>query len=204
MSYIIGITGGSASGKTTFLRKLLSHFTEDELCLLSQDNYYKDRSDQQVDDNGVVNFDLPACIDGEEFAKDITALRSGNEVERKEYTFNNPNVIPKDLVFKPAPIILVEGIFVFYYPEIYKQLDLKIFIDAKEHIKLQRRIIRDKMERGYELDDVLYRYTNHVAPTYEKYIEPYKYDADIVVPNNKSLDKALELVVSHIKSILQM
>ena len=202
MSYIIGITGGSASGKTTFLRKLLTHFTDDELCLLSQDNYYKDKSDQQVDENGVVNFDLPACIDGDEFAKDITALRSGNEVQRKEYTFNNPNVTPKDLTFKPAPIILVEGIFVFYYPEIYKQLDLKIFIDAKEHIKLQRRIIRDKMERGYELDDVLYRYTNHVAPTYEKYIEPYKYDADIVVPNNKNLDKALELVVSHLKSIL--
>jgi len=202
VSYIIGITGGSASGKTTFLRKLLTHFTDDELCLLSQDNYYKDKSDQQVDENGVVNFDLPACIDGDEFAKDITALRSGNEVQRKEYTFNNPNVTPKDLTFKPAPIILVEGIFVFYYPEIYKQLDLKIFIDAKEHIKLQRRIIRDKMERGYELDDVLYRYTNHVAPTYEKYIEPYKYDADIVVPNNKNLDKALELVVSHLKSIL--
>ena len=200
MSYIVGITGGSASGKTTFLRKLLSHFSEEDLCLLSQDNYYKDRSEQQVDENGVVNFDLPTCINEGEYARDITALRSGNEVHRKEYTFNNPNVTPKDLVFKPAPIILIEGIFVFYHPEIYKQLDLKIFVDAKEHIKLQRRIIRDKMERGYELDDVLYRYTHHVAPTYEKYIEPYKHSADIVIPNNKNLDNALDVVISHLNT----
>lgn len=202
MSYIVGITGGSASGKTTFFRKLLSSFNEDELCLLSQDNYYKDKDEQELDENGVVNFDLPRCINSEEFARDITALRSGNEVHKKEYTFNNPNVVPKDLVFKPAPIILVEGIFVFYHTEIFKQLDLKIFVDAKEHVKLQRRIIRDKMERGYDLDDVLYRYTHHVAPTYEKYIEPYKNSADIVIPNNKKFDKALEVVISHLKTVL--
>lgn len=202
MSYIIGITGGSASGKTTFLKKLISNFSQDELTYISQDNYYKDRSEQQTDENGVVNFDLPGCIDGDEFARDITALRSGTDIQKKEYTFNNPNTTPKELVFKPAPIILVEGIFVFHYPEIYKQLDLRIFVDAKEHVKLQRRIIRDKMERGYDLDDVMYRYTNHVAPTYEKYIEPYKHESDFVIPNNKSYERALEVIVSHLKTKL--
>lgn len=202
MSYIVGITGGSASGKTTFLKRLLAEFTSEELCLISQDNYYKDRKDQQVDENGVINFDLPSCINGPEFAKDITALRSGQEVKRIEYTFNNPNITPRELVFKPAPIIFVEGIFVFYYPEIYKQLDLKIFVDAKEHVKLQRRIIRDKMERGYDLDDVMYRYTHHVAPTYEKYIEPYKNDSDLIIPNNRSFEKALDVLVSHLRSLL--
>jgi len=200
VSYIIGITGGSASGKTTFLKRLISHFSPEELCHISQDNYYKDKSDQQVDENGVINFDLPSCINSDEFAKDITSLRSGNELTKTEYTFNNPNVTPKKLVFKPAPIILVEGIFVFHYPELYKQLDLRLFVDAKEHVKLQRRIIRDKMERGYELDDVMYRYTNHVAPTYEKYIEPYKHSSDFVIPNNKSYEVALEVIISHLKT----
>lgn len=200
MSYIIGITGGSASGKTTFLKRLIAHFSSEELCHISQDNYYKDRSEQEIDNNGVINFDLPNCINSAEFARDITSLRSGNIVKRIEYTFNNPNVAPKELVFKPAPIILVEGIFVFHYPEVYKQLDLRIFVDAKEHIKLQRRIIRDKMERGYDLDDVMYRYTHHVAPTYEKYIEPYKHSSDFVIPNNNSYENALEVVISHLKT----
>ena len=200
MSYIIGITGGSASGKTTFLKRLIAHFSPEELCHISQDNYYKDRSEQEIDNNGVINFDLPNCINSAEFARDITSLRSGNVVKRTEYTFNNPNVAPKELVFNPAPIILVEGIFVFHYPEVYKQLDLRIFVDAKEHIKLQRRIIRDKMERGYDLDDVMYRYTHHVAPTYEKYIEPYKHSSDFVIPNNNSYENALEVVISHLKT----
>lgn len=202
MSYIVGITGGSASGKTTFLQRLLNEFTSEELCLISQDNYYKDKKDQQVDENGVINFDLPTCINGAEFAKDITALRSGQDVKKTEYTFNNPTVSPRELVFKPAPIILVEGIFVFYYPEIFKQLDLRIFVDAKEHVKLQRRIIRDKMERGYDLDDVMYRYTHHVAPTYEKFIEPYKNESDLIIPNNRSFDKALDVLISHLKTCL--
>jgi len=200
VSYIIGITGGSASGKTTFLKRLIAHFSPEELCHISQDNYYKDRSEQEIDNNGVINFDLPNCINSAEFARDITSLRSGNVVKRTEYTFNNPNVAPKELVFNPAPIILVEGIFVFHYPEVYKQLDLRIFVDAKEHIKLQRRIIRDKMERGYDLDDVMYRYTHHVAPTYEKYIEPYKHSSDFVIPNNNSYENALEVVISHLKT----
>ena len=197
--YIVGITGGSASGKTTFLRKLLSAFPASDICLVSQDNYYKDREHQQADANGVINFDLPTCIDGHAYAQDVQRLRNGETVTRKEYTFNNPNVEPKMLSFEPARIIVVEGIFVFYFEEVARLLDLKVFIDAKEYIKLHRRIVRDKEERGYDLDDVLYRYTQHVAPTYEKYIEPYKYDADLIVPNNQHFDKALEVLVTFLK-----
>ena len=198
--FIVGITGGSASGKTTFLNKLIGSFPAHQICLVSQDNYYKTREAQVPDANGVINFDLPSAIDEVAYAKDILRLRSGEKVCRKEYTFNNPNVIPKDLEFVPAPIIVVEGIFVFYYPEVAQLLDLKVFIDAKEHIKVLRRIMRDKVERGYDLDDVIYRYTHHVAPTYEKYIEPYKYDADLIIPNNVQFDRGLDVVVSFLRS----
>ena len=104
------------------------------------------------------------------------------------------------LTFHPAPVIVVEGIFVLYYPELSDLLDLKIFIDAKDHIKLKRRIIRDKVERGYDLDDVLYRYEMHVMPTYEKYIKPFKNDADLIIPNNLNFDKGLEVIRTYLKA----
>ncbi len=198
--FIVGITGGSASGKTMFLKSLLSHFNSDEVCLVSQDNYYRDRHLQPKDENGIENFDTPQSIEFDEYARDIKSLKEGKAVSRKEYTFNNPNIIPEILNFSPSKIIVVEGLFVFYFPELAKLLDLKVFIDAKDYVKLKRRIVRDNSERGYDLDDVLYRYEKHVAPTYEKYIEPFKYDADIIIPNNNKFDKGLEVLVSYLKS----
>lgn len=198
--FLVGITGGSASGKTTFLRQLLASFSPEDICLISQDNYYWPRELQPKDANGVVNFDLPSSIDKEDYSRDIHKISQGETISRKEYTFNNPAVIPKDLTFRPAPIVVVEGIFVFYFEEVARLLDLKVYIDAKEYVKLQRRIIRDQVERGYGLDDVLYRYTHHVAPTYEKYIKPYKQDADLIIPNNNNFEKGLEVLVSFLNS----
>ena len=197
--FLVGITGGSASGKTTFLKRLLEAFPERDICLISQDNYYHPREQQQRDAQGFENFDLPGSIDSSAYAADVSSLRQGLEVRRKEYTFNNPNVLPKELVFRPAPIVVVEGIFVFYFEEIAKLLDLKVYIDAQEHVKLHRRIVRDRDERGYGLDDVLYRYTNHVAPTYEKYIQPFKDDADIIIPNNKHFENGLAVLIGFLK-----
>ncbi len=196
---LVGITGGSASGKTLFIKRLVDSFSTKEVCLLSQDNYYHDRHLQPKDGKGVENFDLPESIDHINFIKDVQALHRGESVYKKEYTFNNPNIVPKMLQFDPAPVIVVEGIFVFYFPEIREQLDLKLFIDAEEHIKLKRRIKRDGQERGYDMDDVLYRYENHVAPTYDRYIRPFKTEADIIIPNNHSFDKAMEVIVTFLK-----
>ncbi|MBK6979472.1 MAG: uridine kinase [Cytophagaceae bacterium] len=199
---IIGITGGSASGKTFFLHSLLSHFTDDEICLISQDNYYKEIEFVPRDRNGVENFDVPESIDFELFAKHINDLRAGKEVHKMEYTFNNSTIKPKDLVFKPAPIIVVEGIFVFHDPYISQMLNLKVFIDAKEHIKIRRRIIRDNNERGYDLQDVLYRWENHVAPTYEKFIEPTKHDADLIINNNHHFENGLKILTTYLNLTL--
>ena len=200
--FIVGITGGSASGKTTFLKNLMASFNEDELCLISQDNYYRTLDEVPIDENGVHNFDLPKAMNHQLYAQHINDLREGKQVEQPEYMFNNPNAIPKILVFKPAPIIIVEGIFSFYFKDIEKLLDLKIFIDAKEHIKLKRRIIRDQVERGYDLEDVLYRWENHVFPTYDRFIKPSKIDADLVIPNNKNYNKGLEVVKAYLKTKL--
>ena len=201
--YIIGITGGSASGKTLFLISLLSHFREEDICLISQDNYYKNIADVPKDENGVDNFDLPDAIDFELFAQHITDLKAGKTVLMKEYAFNNAAAADVILEFKPAPIIVVEGIFVFTNPIVAAMLNLKIFIDAKEYIKIKRRIVRDNHERGYDLSDVLYRWENHVAPTYEKYIKPKKQYADIVINNNDNFDNGLKIISSYIRDVLK-
>lgn len=200
--YTIGITGGSGSGKTFFINSLASRFTENEICLISQDHYYHPRETQKEDERGVKNFDLPESIDFKQFHRDILVLKRGEVLKKKEYTFNNPGVTPKTLEFKPAPIIIIEGLFVQYFPEIEKELDLKIFIEAKDYLKLSRRIRRDNEERGYDLDDVLYRYQNHVMPIYESLIGPLKHRADIVIPNNSHLDKALDFITLAIKAKL--
>lgn len=198
--FTIGITGGSGSGKTFFLKNLESRFTNNELCLISQDHYYHPREMQQHDERGIKNFDLPESIDHKQFQLDIQTLKRGEVLKKKEYTFNNPNVTPKILEFKPAPVIIVEGLFVQYFPDIESELDLKIFIEAKDHVKLSRRIKRDNEERGYDLEDVLYRYENHVMPVYETLIKPLKHRADIVIPNNSHFNRALDFLILAIKA----
>lgn len=198
--FIVGITGGSASGKTSFLKGVLSAFPEDQICLISQDNYYLSRDVIPVDDQGIHNFDLPETIDHHLYAQHIGLLRKGETITQLEYTFNNPNIVPRLLTFRPAPIIVVEGIFVFHFRELADQMDLKIFIDAKNSIKLERRVKRDAEERGYDLDDVMYRWKYHVKPTYKQFIKPYRAEADIVIPNNNHYQKGLDVVIAFLKT----
>jgi uridine kinase len=199
--FLVGITGGSASGKTTLLRQLVSAFTPQELCLVSQDNYYRPLEEQQQDANGVFNFDIPESINDHEFAADVRALHRGEAIQRPEYTFNNSDRVPELLTFCPAPVIVLEGLFVFHFPEIAQELDLKVFVDAQEHVKLHRRIRRDNVERGYDLDDVMYRYLHHVAPSYDRYIRPYMADADLIIPNNHNFERGLAVLIGYLQSI---
>jgi uridine kinase len=201
--YLIGITGGSASGKTLFLNSLIERFDKKDICLISQDNYYIEREKQPKDDNGVQNFDLPSSINAKEFAEDIAKIKSGKGFTRMEYTFNNPAVTPQLLTFDAAPIVIIEGLFVMHFQEVNELLDLKVFIDAKEHIRLKRRIIRDNSERGYDLEDVLYRFERHVMPTYDLYLAPLKKEADLIVPNNKHFGNALDVISGFIQSRLK-
>ncbi len=201
-AFTIGITGGSGSGKTYFLNGLSSVFAPQDICLISQDNYYKPLHEQVRDDNGIENFDLPGAIDRKSFFEDVMKLKSGSDVYKKEYTFNNPKAEPNVLHFKAAPLLVVEGLFVQYFDEIEQELDLKLFIEAKPHVKIARRIKRDQVERGYDINDVLYRYEFHVMPVYEGLIEPLKHSADLVIPNNSNSKRALGVLVEYLRSKL--
>ncbi len=200
LPYLIGITGGSGSGKTRIIHELRKKFSEDQLCIISQDEYYHPRERQVWDDAGYQNFDLPQSIDDAAFSRDIRMLIEGRDVIKEQYVFNNPKQTPVMLTFRPAPVVLVEGLFVFFFDAIRDLLDLKIFIDAEDVIKLKRRIIRDAGERNYPLEDVLHRYEYHVLPAYRSYIEPFKRQADLVINNHTSYDCALEVISALIQS----
>ena len=202
-TYTIGITGGSGSGKTFFINTLASRFDPEDVCLISQDHYYKALDLQISDDKGVINFDLPAAIERERFHQDILKLKKGEAVQIKEYTFNNPVAQPKILEFKPAPLLIIEGLFVQYFEEVANELDLKIFIEAKDYLKLSRRIRRDNDERGYDFHDVLYRFQHHVMPVYETLIKPLKHQTDLIIPNNQNFERALDLLTVALEGKLE-
>jgi uridine kinase len=183
--FIIGVAGGSGSGKTFFLKCFLEHFTDAEVCLVSQDDYYIPVAhNMTAEENKLYNFDLPSTVDHLHFEDDIARLMNGETIQKKEYTFNNPNAIPKMLEIKPAPILIVEGLFILHFKKISESLDLKIFIEADDEIALKRRLKRDLVERGYSFDDVMYKWIHHVVPAYQEFLLPYKNECHQVVINN--------------------
>ena len=200
--YLIGIAGGSASGKTYLLNALLNHFNADEICLISQDHYYKPQAEQHIDENGQINYDLPEGIDQEKLMADIQSLLSGKPVKKLEYTFNNPDAKPKELTINPAPIVVIEGLFIFHFQELFKAFDLKIFIYADHDIKLTRRIERDQLERGLNMETVLYQWHNHVMPAFDKYLLPYQPVCDVVIHNNQEIKKDIEQLAYQLRMFL--
>jgi uridine kinase len=201
--YIIGITGCSASGKTSFVHRLRDIFSKNDLSVISQDNYYKPLDFQPRDSEGHPHFDLPESIDMVRFQNDLNSIKSGQQVSYLEYTFNNKDAEPKTIVVDPSPIIIMEGLFIFHNEEIRNNLDLKIYIDSTEEVMWERRLKRDQAERGLEADWLVYQWNNHVLPSYKQFLEPYKYEADLVIHNIKSYDLCLQMVIDHLTAHLK-
>ncbi|MEM0994987.1 MAG: uridine kinase [Bacteroidota bacterium] len=201
--YIVGITGGSGSGKTSFIDRIRQAFTEEELCVVSQDNYYLPIEMQAKDRNGIENFDLPSSFDHDSFHEDMLLLISGKDVTKDEYIFNDPTAIPKKITFHSAPIILIEGLYVFHTKPMRDLIDLKVFVHAKDEYKIIRRIIRDQTERNYPVEDVLYRYQHHVMPNFEQYIKPHLDKVDLIVNNNDHFEQAFKVLQGFLRNHLR-
>ncbi len=196
---IIGIAGGSGSGKTLFINELKNSFHQGEVTVLSFDNYYRPIQEQPRDKNGIENFDLPESLDEVRFLNDLVKLKSGQPVSLNRYMFNNLSATPEIIHLKPANILVVEGIFTFYFENINNLLDLRIFIEAPDYLMLSRRIVRDGKERGYDAEDVMYRFQNHVVPAYNQYIEPSKSKSDLIIPNHTDFKSALDVIYKYIR-----
>ena len=189
---VVGITGGSGSGKTLFMRELMKRLPD--ASLHSMDNYYIELEKQPRDENNVENFDKLESIDIDLYTEDLKKLISGEALELNEYTFNNAKSTAKKIHVEASKVILVEGIFVLSSEKIRALMDLKLFVDAPDYLMMSRRIIRDAEERGYDLHDVIYRYQHHVTPAFKQYIEPSKQWADLIIPNYTNFDVALKVI----------
>lgn len=151
-----------------------------------------------MDPNGKVNFDLPTAVDLDGLARDLRTLVSGGSIFKKEYTFNQEGKAAQLIELRPAPVILVEGLFVLHHEPIRELFDLRIFIDASEGAQLDRRLKRDSKERGYGAEDVLYQWEHHVLPAYRNYLLPYRHLCDLHVVNESSFERAIPVLRNHL------
>ena len=193
---IIGIYGGTGSGKTTIVNMIASHFSSNDIEIISQDSYYKDNSDISYEDRCKLNFDHPDAIDFNLLYKHIKNLRKGETVEQPIYDFKIHNRLKKTIQIKPKKILILEGILIMCHAEIRSIFDLKIYINANSKTRMERRIKRDIVERGRSRDEVLKRYIETLKPMHEKFIEPTKIYANYIIENqfnNKlNIDELLE------------
>ncbi|TDI69264.1 MAG: uridine kinase [Bacteroidetes bacterium] len=191
---IIGIAGGTGSGKTTVVQQIIEELPPNEVCVISQDSYYKDTSELTYDERVRINFDHPKAIDFKLLVHHLKELRNGNTINQPVYSFVDHNRTSETIVIKPKKVIIVEGILILTQPEIRKMFDLKIFVHADSDERLIRRLKRDMSERGRDLNEVLIRYQTNLKPMHDEFIEPSKEFADIIIPNNKYNTVAVEMI----------
>jgi uridine kinase len=196
--YLVGIVGGSASGKTSFLRDLLAKLPGGACAVVSQDNYYRPLQEQACDARGQPNFDLPTSIDRARLHWDLCNLLGGETICKREYTFNRADRRPDLVIVEPAPVLILEGLFLFHYEEIRALCDLRVFVDAREDVCKRRRLERDRRERGYLTEHVEYQWEQHVLPAYRQFVLPYRDEAHVIVTNHVSCEKGLEVVAHHV------
>ena len=199
---IIGICGGSGSGKTTLLKRLSNHFKELNPSVFTMDNYYLPIGDQHKDAEGEYNFDLPTALDESRLTDDLEQLKNGKEILVKEYHFNSPPDKHVLLTIRPSELIIVEGLFLFHYAGVKKQLDFSIFVDVEPKTQLDRRLYRDQETRGYSRAAILYQWDNHVKPCYENFLLPYQKNADFSFRNDSRADYDFNILVKEIESKL--
>jgi len=193
---IIGIAGGTGSGKTTVVQQIVEELPEDEVCVISQDSYYKDTSDMSYEERVRINFDHPQAIDFDLLVGHLQDLRNGNSIEQPVYSFVEHNRTGDTVTTYPKKVIIVEGILILTHPEIREMFDVKLFVHADSDERLIRRLKRDMAERGRDLNEVLTRYQSNLKPMHEQFIEPTKEFADIIIPTNKYNTVAVKLIRS--------
>jgi uridine kinase len=199
---IIAVAGGSSSGKTTVVEKILKNLKEYPIVVIKHDDYYKDQSEMSVDERRKVNYDHPFALDNELFYKQLKSLISGQSIEKPTYDFVNLTRAKKTEIVHPAKIIFLEGILILEDPRIRNLADIKIFVECDDDLRFIRRMQRDIHERGRTIDSVISQYINTVKPMHYAFVKPTKRYADIIIPNDYSHDVAVDIINAKILSII--
>lgn len=192
--FIIGIAGGTGSGKTTVVDQILNELPADEVCVISQDSYYKATDNLSYEERTKINFDHPRAIDFDLLNEHVSELKQGKIIEQPIYSFVTHNRVKDTVKTHPTKVIIVEGILIFNNEELRNLFDIKVFVHADADERLIRRIRRDIKERGRDIDEVLNRYQDTLKPMHQQFIEPTKNFADIIIPNDRYNTVAIDIV----------
>lgn len=200
---LIGIAGGTGSGKTTLADKLVDSFGSQEVTVIRQDNYYKRHDDMDYEQRAKLNYDHPNAFDSDLFYEHIVALKQGKSVEIPVYDYTIHNRSEETILINPTPVIVLEGIMLFVEKVLCDLMDIKVFVDTDADVRILRRIVRDVKERGRSLESVIGQYLTTVKPMHEQFVEPSKRRADIIVPEGGENQVALEMLIERVNKHLK-
>ncbi len=199
---LIGIAGGTGSGKTTLADKLVDNFGNDEVSILRHDSYYKRHDNMTYEERSQLNYDHPDAFDTELLCEHIRKLKAGEAVEMPVYDYTIHNRSDEVVLVNPAPVIVLEGILIFAEKELCELMDIKVFVDTDADVRILRRIVRDVKERGRSLDSVITQYLTTVKPMHEQFVEPSKRRADIIIPEGGENVVALDMLIQRVRKHL--
>ncbi len=198
---VIGIAGGTGSGKTTITRRLMQQFGE-QVSVIYHDNYYKAHHDLSYEERSRLNYDHPDAFDTDLLIRDLKTLKSGHPIQCPVYDYTIHDRSNQTLTIQPAPVIILEGILIFVSKELRDLIDIKLFVDTDADVRILRRIQRDVKERGRSLDSVINQYLTTVKPMHEAFVEPSKRFADLIIPEGGQNEVALQMVIGRVQSHL--
>ena len=194
-TYIVGIAGGSASGKTTIVEQIQNHFG-DRIQVIGHDRYYRAHDDMPFAQRCKLNYDHPDAFETDRMVRDVLQLKAGNSIQLPVYDYADHNRSPETVTVQPKPIMIFEGILVLEDPQLRSLMDLKVYVDTDADERIMRRISRDTLERGRSIDSIITQYRETVKPMHDKYVEPSKYYADVIIPwggeNKVGIDMLME------------
>ncbi|MBK1685231.1 uridine kinase [Rhodoferax fermentans] len=199
--FVIGVAGGSGSGKSTVTRQVLASVGPDMATVLYQDDYYLDQTEMSPEERRKTNYDHPDAFDWPLMMQHLQALRRGEAIEMPTYDFTAHNRASKTITLQPAPVIVVEGLFALYDAELRKMMSLKIFVDTAPDVRFIRRLQRDMAERGRTAESVINQYMDTVRPMHKQFIEPTKRRADVILPHGAN-DPAVDIITTKVKTLI--
>ncbi|SUB78645.1 Uridine kinase [Porphyromonas macacae] len=200
---IIGVAGGSASGKSTLVTKLKQTFIEEQVVTLCHDYYYKAHDNLPLEERAKLNYDHPDAFDTDMMIRDIRLLKEGKSIERPVYSFTEHNRMKQTVTVHPAKVIILDGILILENKELRELMDMKIFVDTDPDVRLGRRLLRDVQERGRSIDSVMTQYFGTVKPMHDEFVEPSKRYANLIIPEGGFNNVALTLLIKNIRSLIE-
>ena len=200
---VIGVAGGTGSGKSTLVKRLQEAFAGDDVATLCHDYYYKAHTELTYEERTKLNYDHPQAFDTDMLVEHVRALKNNVPIEHPVYSFVEHNRLPEKVLVKPSRVLIIDGILIFENKELRDLMDIKVFVDTDADIRLARRIMRDVCDRGRTMESVIMQYTHTVKPMHEEFVEPSKKYADVIIPEGGFNSVAVKMLIRNVRSLIE-